>query len=145
MAAPSSAQDASCKPLLDAARKALTQPGIERTSTFASPAMTVVARKTAAGWFHRIGDRPWAPIAVDPEVTERKMLDAGIGFTSCVAGAVEPVNGEPARIYTYQSYAAGPPVAARMWVSVARGLPLKVQGDGLEQVSVYQNTPFPKP
>jgi hypothetical protein len=78
---------------------------------------------------------------VDPEVAERGMLDKGLAFSKCAAGATETIAGEPARVWTYET-AATP---SRIWISVARGLPLKVQAQGVLQTSAYQATPFPKP
>ena len=145
---PTSAQDAACKPLYDAVRKAHEQPGVERTSTVGDPAkpdMTMVARKTASGWYQRMGTAPWRTMAGDPDAAEKKMLENPSAFTKCTAGATEPVNGEPARVWSYAVAVGSAPTAARMWISVARGLPLKVQGDKVLQVSSYQATPFPTP
>lgn len=138
------AQEAACQPLYDAARKAHTQAGIERTAVMgdpATPSMTMTARKTASGWFMRRNAGAWQAMPMDPEVQERGMLDKGMAFAKCVAGATENVGSEPARIWTYET-AATP---STIWISVARGLPLKVQAPGVMQTSVYQTTPFPKP
>lgn len=138
------AQEAACQPLYSAARKAHTQAGIERTAVMgdpATPSMTMTARKTASGWFMRRDAGAWQAMPVDPEVQERGMLDKGMAFAKCVAGATENVGSEPARIWTYET-AATP---STIWISVARGLPLKVQAPGVMQTSVYQTTPFPKP
>jgi hypothetical protein len=120
-----SAQEAACQPLYDAARKAQTQAGIERTAVMGDPAkptMTMTARKTATGWFVRRDAGAWQAMPVDPEVAERGMLDKGLAFSKCAAGATETIAGEPARVWTYET-AATP---SRIWISVARGLPLKV-------------------
>ena len=85
---PAWAQDAACKPLYDAVRKAHEQPGVERTSTLGDPAkpdMTMVARKTAAGWYQRMGTAPWRTMAVDPDGAEKKMLENPSAFTKCTA------------------------------------------------------------
>ena len=142
------AQDAACKPLYDAVRKAHEQPGVERTSTLGDPAkpdMTMVARKTAAGWYQRMGTTPWRAMAIDPDAAEKKMLESPSAFTKCAAGATEAVGGEPARVWSYMVSVGPAPVASRMWISVARGLPLKVQGEKTLQISTYQATPFPRP
>ncbi len=142
--APAAAQDAACKPLYDAARKAHTQAGIERIAVVgdpAKPSMTMTARKTAAGWFMRRDAGAWQAMPIDPEVQERGMLDTDTAFRKCAAGTTESVSGEAARVWTYET-AATP---STIWISVARGLPLKVQSQGVLQTSVYQATPFPKP
>lgn len=138
------AQETACKPLYDAARKAHTQVGIERTAVMgdpAKPSMTMTARKTASGWFMRRDAGAWQAMPIDPEVQERGMLDTDTAFRKCAAGATESVGGEAARVWTYET-AATP---STIWISVARGLPLKVQAQGVLQTSVYQATPFPKP
>lgn len=138
------AQEAACKPLYDAARKAHTQAGVERTAVMGDPArpnMTMTARKTASGWFMRRDGGAWQAMPTDPEVQERAILDAGMAFVKCAAGATGDVDGEPARIWTYETSAT----PSSIWISVARGLPLKVQAPGVMQTSAYQNTPFPKP
>ena len=138
------AQEAACQPLYDAARKAQTQAGIERTAVMgdsAKPTMTMTARKTATGWFVRRDAGAWQAMPADPEVAERGMLDNGTAFRKCAAGVTESVAGEAARKWTYET-AATP---SAIWISVARGLPLKVQAQGVLQTSVYQATPFPKP
>lgn len=143
-AGPAWAQESACQPLFDAARRAQTQPGIERTAVLGDPArpsMTMTARKTASGWFMRRGTGAWQAMPIDPEMQERGMLDDGSAFSTCVAGATEEVAGEAARAWTY--VASGMP--STIWISVARGLPLKVQAPGALQTSVYQATPFPKP
>jgi hypothetical protein len=121
---------------------------VERTSTLGDPAkpdMTMVARKTVAGWYQRMGTAPWRVMTIDPDAAEKKMLEDASTFTKCAAGATEAVSGEPARVWSY-FVAVGPaPTASRMWISVARGLPLKVQGDKVLQISTYQATPHPKP
>lgn len=139
------AQDAACKPLYDAVRKAHDQPGVERTSTITEPPMTMVARKTAAGWYQRMGTAPWRAMTIDPDAAETKMLENASTFTKCAAGATEAVNGEPAQVWSYVVAVGPAPVSSRMWISVARGLPLKVQGDKTLQLSTYQATPYPKP
>lgn len=139
-----SAQEAACQPLYDAARKAQVQAGIERTAVMgdpAKPSMTMTARKTATGWFVRRDGGAWQAMPVDPEMQERGMLDKGTAFRSCAAGATDSVAGEPARMWTYET-AATP---STIWISVARGLPLKVQAQGVVQTSVYQAKPFPTP
>ena len=138
------AQGTACKPLYDAARKAHTQAGIERIAVIgdpAKPSMTMTARKTATGWFMRRDAGAWQAMPIDPEVQERGMLDTGTAFSKCAAGATESVGGGAARVWTYET-AATP---STIWISVARGLPLKVQAHGVLQTSVYQATPFPKP
>ena len=138
------AQEPACKPLYDAARKAHTQAGIERIAVIgdpAKPSMTMTARKTATGWFMRRDAGEWQAMPLDPEVQERGMLDTDTAFRKCAAGATERVGGEAARVWTYET-AATP---STIWISVARGLPLKVQSQGVLQTSVYQATPFPKP
>ena len=145
MAATSAAaQEPACKPLYDAARKAHTQVGIERIAVIgdpAKPSMTMTARKTATGWFMRRDAGAWQAMPIDPEVQERGMLDTDTAFRKCAAGATESVGGEAARVWTYET-AATP---STIWISVARGLPLKVQSQGVLQTSAYQATPFPKP
>lgn len=139
-----SAQEAACKPLYDAARKAHTVAGIERIAVIGDPArptMTMTARKTATGWFMRRDAGAWQAMPIDPEVQERGMLDTDTAFRKCAAGTTESVSGEAARVWTYET-AATP---STIWISVARGLPLKVQSQGVLQTSVYQATPFPKP
>ena len=139
-----SAQEAACQPLYDAARKAQTQAGVERTAVMgdpAQPSMTMTARKTSGGWFVRRDAGPWQAMPIDPEVQERNMLDKGMAFSKCAAGTTESVGGESARVWTYET-AATP---STIWISVARGLPIKVQAQGVLQTSVYQATPFPKP
>ena len=138
------AQEAACQPLYDAARKAQTQAGVERTAVMgdpANPSMTMTARKTATGWFMRRDTGAWQAMPMDPEVQERAMLDKDMAFRKCAAGATDTVAGEAARMWTYET-AATP---STIWISVARGLPLKVQAQGVLQTSVYQATPFPKP
>lgn len=138
------AQETACKPLYDAARKAHTLAGIERIAVIgdpATPTMTMTARKTATGWFMRRDAGAWQAMPIDPEVQERGMLDTDTAFRKCVAGTTESVGGEAARVWTYET-AATP---STIWISVARGLPLKVQSQGVLQTSVYQATPFPKP
>ncbi len=138
------AQEAACRPLFDAARKAQTQPGIERTAVLGDPtkpSMTMIARKTASGWFMRRDAGAWQAMPIDPEGQERGMLDDGSAFSKCVAGATEVVGGESARTWTYVT--SGMP--STIWISVARGLPLKVQAKGTLQTSVYQTTPYPRP
>lgn len=138
------APDATCTPLFDAARKAQTQPGIERTAVIGDPArpgVTVTARKTAAGWYIRRNDDAWQAMPIDPEAQERGMLDDGSAFEQCAAGATDVIAGEAARAWTYVT--AGVPTT--IWISVARGLPLKVQANGALQTLVYRPTPFPKP
>ena len=145
---PTAAQDAGCTPLYDAIRKAHEQPGVERTSTLGDPAkpdMVMVARKTATGWYQRMGTAPWRAMTIDPDAAEKKMLENAGTFTKCVAGATEAVDGEPARVWSYMVAVGPTPTASRMWISVARGLPLKVQAEKVLQVSTYQATPFPKP
>ena len=142
--ASASAQETACQPLYAAARKAQTQAGIERTAVMgdpAKPSMTMTARKTATGWVMRRDAGGWQAMPFDPEVQERGMLDTGTAFSKCAAGATESVGGEAARVWTYET-AATP---STIWISVARGLPLKVQAQGVLQTSVYQATPFPKP
>ncbi len=142
--ASASAQETACQPLYDAARKAQTQAGAERTAVMgdpANPSMTMTARKTASGWFMRRDGGAWQAMPMDPEVQERGMLDKGMAFHKCTAGATENVGTEPARVWTYET-AATP---STIWISVARGLPLKVQAQGVLQTSVYQAAPFPKP
>ena len=142
------AQDAGCQPLYDAVRKAHEQPGVERTSMVGDPAkpdMIMVARKTAAGWYQRMGAAPWRAMTIDPDAAEKKLLEDPSAFTKCAAGATEAVNGEPAQVWSYLVAVGPAPVASRLWISVSRGLPLKVQSDKVLQVSVYQATPFPKP
>ena len=142
--ASASAQEAACQPLYDAARKAQTQAGVERTAVMGDPtkpSMTLTARKTASGWFMRRDAGAWQAMPVDPEVQERGMLDKGMAFRKCAAGATDSVAGEAVRMWTYET-AATP---STIWISVARGLPLKVQAQGVLQTSVYQATPFPKP
>ncbi len=139
-----SAQEAACQPLYDAARKAQTQAGVERTAVMgdpATPSMTMTARKTASGWFMRRDADAWQAMPMDPELQERSMLDQGRAFHNCAAGATENVGTEPAQMWTYET-AATP---STIWISVARGLPIKVQAQGVLQTSVYQATPFPKP
>jgi hypothetical protein len=139
-----SAQEPACQPLYDAARKAQTQAGIERTAVMgdpAKPSMTMSARKTATGWFVRRDAGAWQAMPIDPEVQERDMLDKGMAFRKCAAGATENVGTEPARVWTYET-AATP---STIWISIARGLPLKVQAQGVLQTSTYQATPFPTP
>ncbi len=138
------AQEAACQPLYDAARKAQTQAGVERTAVMgdpATPTMTMTARKTAGGWFVRRDNGPWQAMPTDPEIQERNMLDQGMAFSKCAAGATERVGGESARVWTYET--ASTP--STIWISVARGLPIRVQAQGVLQTSVYQATPFPKP
>ena len=142
--ATASAQEAACQPLYDAARKAQTQAGVERTAVMgdpAKPSMTMTARKTASGWFMRRDAGAWQAMPMDPEAQERAMLDQGMAFHKCAAGATENVGTEPARVWTYET-AATP---STIWISVARGLPIKVQAQGVLQTSVYQATPFTKP
>jgi len=142
--ASASAQETACRPLYDAARKAHTQAGIERIAVIgdpAKPSMTMTARKTATGWFMRRDAGEWQAMPIDPEVQERGMLDTDTAFRKCAAGATENVGNEPARVWTYET-AATP---STIWISVARGLPLKVQAQGVLQTSVYQAAPFPKP
>jgi hypothetical protein len=150
LAAPASsqAQDSSCTPLYDAVRKAHTQPGVERTSTIGDPAkpdMVMVARKTAAGWYQRMGTAPWQPMTIDPDAAEKRMLEGNGAFSKCAAGATEAVNGSPARVWTYMVAIGPAPTPSRMWISVDGGLPVKVQAEKVLQVSTYQSTPFPKP
>ena len=138
------AQEPACKPLYDAARKAHTQAGIERIAVIGDPAkptMTMTARKTATGWFMRRDAGAWQAMPIDPEVQERGMLDTDTAFRKCAAGTTDSVAGEAARVWTYET-AATP---STIWISVARGLPLKVQSQGVLQTSAYQATPFPKP
>jgi hypothetical protein len=119
------AQDPGCRPLYDAARKAQTMAGVERTAVRgdpAKPSMTVTARKTANGWFIRRDAGAWQAMPLNPEVQERAMLDNGTAFSKCAAGATENVAGEPARVWSYES--ASTP--STIWISVSRGLPLKV-------------------
>lgn len=150
LAAPASsqAQDPSCAPLYAAVRKAHTQPGVERTSSIGDPAkpdMVMVARKTAAGWYQRMGTAPWRVMSTDPDAAEKRMLEGQGAFSKCAAGTTDTVNGSPARVWTY-IVAVGPaPTPSRMWITVDSGLPVKVQGDKVLQTSTYQSTPFPKP
>lgn len=148
LARPASSQDATCKALYDAARKASAQPGIERTVTMGDPAkptMTMTARKTATGWYQRMNNTPWRAVATDLDAVERKALDAGAAFSSCQAGATEAVNGEAARVWTYTALVGSTPSTSRMWIGTVSGLPLKVQGGTTVQVSTYSATPLPKP
>ena len=138
------AQDPGCKALYDAARKAQSVAGVERTAVRGDPArptMTMTARKTAGGWFIRRDAGAWQAMPFNPEVQERAMLDNGTAFSNCTAGAIENIAGEPARVWTYES--ASTP--STIWVSVSRGLPIKVHSQGVVQTSVYQATPFPRP
>ncbi len=142
-ASTASAQEAACKPLYDATRKAGEQPGIERTVTH--DGMRMVARKTADGWFSKIDDAPWRKMPYGPETGERAMLEDPGLFTKCVAGKTALVGGESARAWSYVTRVGPAPSAATVWISEATGLPIRVEGDGTAQVSVYRSTPFPKP
>jgi hypothetical protein len=142
------AQEPACAPLYAAAAKALDQPGISRTITVgdpASPSMSLEARKTTDGWFQKRGGTAWQPMRISPDVTERRLLKDPGAFTSCVGGATEQVNGEAARVWSYVTKLGPAATPSKMWISVARGLPLKVQAAQTLQVSTYQATPFPKP
>ncbi|MCC7126498.1 MAG: hypothetical protein IT178_16735 [Acidobacteria bacterium] len=133
------APEPACAPLYAAARKALDQPRLERTSALqgrpADEATTV--RKGANGWESRQGNQPWRPLPANFESTERALLQSASLYTACAAGEVEPVGEEPARVYTYETTIGPIPTPGRMWISVARGLPLKVEGGGATQTSRY--------
>lgn len=142
------AQDSSCAPLYAAARKALDQPGVQRIITIGDPArptMTVEARKTSDGWYQKTGAAPWRQMAVSPEAKDRELLENPSSFGKCAAGATEAVNGEAARVWTYVATRGPTPTTSTMWISVSRGLPLKIQTAKTLQVSTYQATPYPKP
>ncbi len=110
-----------------------------------APTMTMEARKTTAGWFQKVGPAPWKPMPVGPDNAERQMLQSPGGFAKCVAGANESLNGEVARTWTYVTLIGGSPTPSTIWISVSRGLPLKVQGESVTQTSSYQATPYAKP
>jgi hypothetical protein len=84
-------------------------------------------------------------MAVSPETAERQMLANPGAFSQCVAGVVEPVNGEAARVWSYVTLLAPTPTPSKIWISVARGLPLKVQAATTLQISTYQAAPYAIP
>jgi hypothetical protein len=138
------AQDSSCAPLYAAARKALDQPGVQRTVTIGDPAkptMTMDVRKTSDGWYQKIGAAPWRPMPISPETADRQFLENPSSFGKCVAGSTEAINGEAARVWNYVASMGPTPTSSKMWISVSRGLPLKVQTGRSLQLSTYQATP----
>jgi hypothetical protein len=151
-AAPTAAQPSTpspqCQPLYDAVRKALAQPGIERTVVLGDPArpdMRLQVRKTTAGWYQRRDDGAWQPMAADPEAGERRMLENTGAFTQCVPAGTEAVDGEPAQMWRYVAKIGPGAAPSQIWISVGSGLPLKVQAQRTVQRSTYRSTPFPKP
>jgi hypothetical protein len=137
------AQEPACKPVYEATMKAYQQPGVERTVT--TGGTTLMARKTAEGWFSKIDDMPWRKMPIAPEVAERKLLDSPSLYTKCVPGTIAQIAGEAARKWTYVTTAGPTTWPTTAWISVATGLPIRIEGDSTVQVSVYRQTPFPKP
>lgn len=147
-AATAAAQEAACKPLYDATIKALDQPGVERKVSVANDdgsKMTMDTRKTEAGWYATSNGGTWFPLASSPELMERKLVHDPKAYMECKLVGSEDLGGESAQVWTYVSRLGGDPVAAKIWISAARQLPLRVESGKVVQTSTYSDKPYPKP
>ncbi len=122
-----SAQDPSCKPLVDAAvlqartpshvYSSMTGPGTNLTSETITTSSFLYMRSNAKG-----ADQ-WNKTNYSPEDEARQAAASSGAYTSCQHVGDETINGEAAAIYTEVNKKSG--ISGKAWISKKRGLPLK--------------------
>jgi hypothetical protein len=123
---PASAQDPSCKPVVDAAvLQARTPSHVYATMTGSSGNMTSETITTNDAEYIKIipPGGSWRKSSYSPKDQAEQAAQASRGYTSCQHVGDETVNGEAAAIYTEISKESG--VSGKVWISKKRGLPLK--------------------
>jgi hypothetical protein len=123
---PASAQDPSCKPVVDAAvLQARTPSHVYATMTGSSGNMTSETITTSDAEYMKTTPPggSWRKSNYSPKNQAEQATQASHGYTSCQHAGDESVNGEAAAIYTEINKESG--VSGKLWVSKKRGLPLK--------------------
>lgn len=142
------AQEVACKALYDATLNALAQPGMHRLVRQTTPDGSVAtseSRKTAEGWYTTSNGGEWFAQTRNTDEIERALAQDPRAFTQCKPRGSEEVAGVTLQAWSYVSMLSGQPLEAKMWIDVARRLPVRVAAADVEQYYTYSDQPYPKP
>lgn len=126
--APAAADDASCKPILDALLAQARTP-YRASSTFNGAAGGEEVYTTKAIYRGRGGH--WTKIPATPEDRIAANHEVGAAMTNCRLLRADTVDGQTATIYSGHSQTVTPASTTEMqiWIGKANGLPLQVESD----------------
>ena len=126
--APAAADDASCKPILDALL-AQARTAYRASITFNGTAGGEEVYTTKA--IYRGRDGHWTKIAATPEDRIAANHEVGAAMTNCHLVRADTLDGQAATVYSGHSQTVTPASTTEMqlWIGKSNGLPLQVDSD----------------
>ncbi|MEO6967339.1 MAG: hypothetical protein ABI132_02630 [Rhodanobacteraceae bacterium] len=127
VAAPARADDASCKPVLDAITKATRTPYHEFATTGGKSFEKIYT--TTALYVGSNGH--WVKMPASPQDLIDALRESGAMFTECKSLRTEMVAGQAATVYAARERltSVGEDDHSQFWIGNASGLPLKSESD----------------
>lgn len=125
--APARADDASCKPVMDAMTKATKTAYHETTTAGGKPFEKIYT--TTALYVGRNGH--WVKMPASPQYLMDAMRKSGVTFTECKSLRTETIDGQAATVYAAHERltSTGEDDHGQYWIGNISGLPLKSESD----------------
>ena len=126
---PARADDASCKPVMDAMMKQIRTAYRETITLKGKPARELIHTTTA--FYYHGKDGHWMKVSMTSQERIDAMHETGATFSNCKQLREEMVDGQPAIVYAAHEETILPAQSIDMeiWIATASGLALKTEAD----------------